>query len=87
MEAELKAATLNYRQLPDGRVATTLKTSIPELSNDDMLALTSSQRANLRFEVVIDTEDGENDVPTVIFAVGDKGPLAFTSLANHSPTQ
>jgi hypothetical protein len=75
-EAELRAATLNYCRALDGRLVTTSKTSIPELSYEEMLALT--RRASLKFKVATDADDHGDVVAQVMFVVGDSGPLGNT---------
>jgi hypothetical protein len=57
-------------------LVTTSKTSIPELSYEEMLALT--RRASLKFKVATDADDHGDVVAQVMFVVGDSGPLGNT---------
>jgi hypothetical protein len=84
-EAEIKAATLSYFRDSEGRILTRPKTAIPELSDDEMLALTKSGRSDLKFKAVTATYDDGAKIPKVLFVVGENGPFGYTPLGQPRP--
>jgi hypothetical protein len=79
-EAEIKAATLDYFRDSEGRVLTRPKTAIPELRDEEMLALTASEPSDLKFALLTATVNDGEEIGKVMFVVGDDGPLGYTPL-------
>ena len=84
-EAEFNAATLNYSRDSQGRVVARVKTAIPELSDDEMQALTESAGTDLEFAVLTATDNDEEEIGQVMFVIGDNGPLGYTPLGEPRP--
>jgi hypothetical protein len=84
-EAEIKEATLSYFRDSEGHVLARPKTAIPELSDDEMLALTESERTDLKFKVVLAAEGGGAEIAKVMFVVGEDGPFGYTPLGQPRP--
>jgi hypothetical protein len=84
-EAEIKEATLSYFRDSEGHVLARPETAIPELSDDEMLSLTESERTDLKFKAVTATYDDGAKIPKVLFVVGENGPFGYTPLGQPRP--
>jgi hypothetical protein len=66
-------------------VVARVKTAIPELSDGEMQALTTSAGTDLEFAVSTATDDDGAEIAKVMFVVGENGPLGYTPLGEPRP--